>query len=93
MAQPSAQANDNTKGRHGMQPGAAGSDVLAADYRALEHVDQALRQAELELLMAHVQRAARVGPRPEVIFQQVLTLRQQSRQLLTGLGEKFATRH
>ncbi len=93
MVQRATHSSDNNKRSQNMNQGAAISEVLASDYRALEQVDQALRLAERNLLAAHFQPAARVGPRPEVIFQQVLTLRARSRQLLTGLGEKFATRH
>lgn len=93
MVQRATHVNDTKERRQSMNQGAAISEVLASDYRALEQVDQALRQAERNLLAAHFQPADRVGPRPEVIFQEVLTLRAKSRQLLTGLGEKFATRH
>ncbi|MDB5944551.1 MAG: hypothetical protein JWQ13_4117 [Ramlibacter sp.] len=65
------------------------SEGLAARYEELERVDQDLHRAEQELLAAHLNPGGRQGPRPEVIYAQVLDLRSRSRELLDWLGEQL----
>lgn len=62
---------------------------LAQRYEELVMVERDLRQAQSNLLAAHHNFANHDGPRPEIIFRQVLRLRQQSRALLSRLGEDF----
>jgi hypothetical protein len=66
------------------------AEGLAARYEELERVDQDLHRAEQELLAAHLNLRAGQGPRPEVLYTQVLGLRRRSRELLDWLGEQLA---
>ena len=62
---------------------------LSAGYARLQDVDQALREAELQLKNAHRDFAARQGPAPDGIYREVLRLRQQARLMLDQLGDLF----
>jgi hypothetical protein len=62
---------------------------LSAGYAQLQDVDQALREAELQLKNAHRDFAARQGPAPDSIYREVLRLRQQARLMLDQLGDLF----
>lgn len=62
---------------------------LSARYALLQDVDQALRSAEKDLKAAHLDFAARQGPRPDSIYREVLRLREQARLMLHQLGDLF----
>lgn len=64
---------------------------LAARYKELEQVDRDLSRTQQELLAAHLKLAGPDGPRPEILYKQVLSLRQKSRQLLHLLGHELAS--
>ncbi len=70
-------------------PVASQPEQLSAGYAQLQDVDQALREAERDLQVAHRDFAARQGPRPEAVYLEVLRLRQQSRLLLNQLHDLF----
>lgn len=62
---------------------------LSTGYAQLQDVDQALREAELELHAAHRDFAARQGPAPDSIYREVLRLRRQARLMLDQLADLF----
>lgn len=67
----------------------ARSQTLSAGYGELARADDCLRRAEQELVAAHLQFCVRTEPRPELMFQKVLALRAQCRQLIEQLGEEL----
>ena len=62
---------------------------LSSGYAQLQCVDQALREAEQQLTVAHRDYAARTGPAPDSIYCEVLRLRKQARLMLDQLGDLF----
>ncbi|MFC5497897.1 hypothetical protein ACFPOE_10170 [Caenimonas terrae] len=70
-------------------PSASMPQQLSAGYALLQDVDEALRHAEMALQAAHRDYVARVGPRPDTVYREVVRLREQARVMLDQLADLF----